>query len=265
MTRSATLRIALFAYVFFVLLAVLFVFLNYWGTRDTSLPILLIVVIGPALVLAYAIAALTASRSKWDWLAWSLLTLGLLAIGVYFTWLFWGDLHSDEDSLSTTIRNLALVIGGIIATVLAIWRSIVAERQADIAQQSSLNERYQRGAEMLGSDVLTVRLGGIYALQGLAEDHSEQYHVQVMRLFSTFVRTSPRQVDAGTEAGETPLASSSRTMNLLTRIVRSSGGGEGVEPTVVESPPAKQARPRCSGCHDSNWKAKQKQNQAGKD
>ena len=41
---------------------------------------------------------------------------------------------------------------------------------------------------MLGNSVLTVRMGGIYALQQLAEEHSGQYHVQVMRLFCTFVR-----------------------------------------------------------------------------
>ena len=60
--------------------------------------------------------------------------------------------------------------------------------QANIAQQSFLNERYQRGAEMLGSDVLAVRLGGIYALRHLAEEYPEQYHVQVMLLFCAFVR-----------------------------------------------------------------------------
>ena len=52
--------------------------------------------------------------------------------------------------------------------LLAVWRSIVAERQADTAQQSLLNERYQKGAEMLGNEVLSVRMGGIYALGRLA-------------------------------------------------------------------------------------------------
>ena len=33
------------------------------------------------------------------------------------------------------------------------------------------NKRYQESSEMLGSDVLAVRLAGIYALQRLAEDH----------------------------------------------------------------------------------------------
>ena len=41
---------------------------------------------------------------------------------------------------------------------------------------------------MLGSDVLSVRLGGIYALQRLAKERPEEYHVQIMRLFSAFAR-----------------------------------------------------------------------------
>ena len=97
------------------------------------------------------------------------------------------------ESRSSTFRNLVLGFGGIIAIGLAVWRLIVADRQskaaqdqAEISQRGLLNERYQRGAEMLGSPVLSVRLGGIYALQRLAEDEPEQYHVEIMRLFSAF-------------------------------------------------------------------------------
>ena len=50
------------------------------------------------------------------------------------------------------------------------------------------NERYQKGAEMLGNHVLAVRLGGIYALRRLAEEYPEQYHIQVMSLLCAFVR-----------------------------------------------------------------------------
>ena len=105
-------------------------------------------------------------------------------------------------SNSETLRNVGLLIGGGLAFVFAGWRAWVAERQAnatqtqaqmaqnqaDTAQKSLLNERYQRGAEMLGSEVLSTRLGGIYALEGLAEEHADQYHIQIMKLFCSFVR-----------------------------------------------------------------------------
>lgn len=80
------------------------------------------------------------------------------------------------------------MLGGIIALVFAVWRSIVAERQAASAEGSLLNERYQKGAEMLGSPTLSVRLGGIFALRSLAEEHPEQYHIQIMEIMCAFVR-----------------------------------------------------------------------------
>lgn len=106
----------------------------------------------------------------------------------------------DRESGSTTIRNLGLVIGGVIAAFLAVWRSKVAE-------QSLLNERYQQGAEMLGSEVLAVRLGGIYALERLAEEHPEQYHIQNMRLLCAFVRhpSGGQGVQGEQPTGETNL------------------------------------------------------------
>ena len=113
--------------------------------------------------------------------------------------MFWEWLSGGESG-STTIRNIALVAAGLIALPLAIWRGVVANRQANTAQQGLLNERYQRGAEMLGNEVLSVRLGGIYALQRLAEESPGQYHIQIMRLFCAFVRSPTR--DQSLESGQ---------------------------------------------------------------
>ena len=95
----------------------------------------------------------------------------------------------------SAIRDYGLLIAAAVAFPLGFWRSRVAERQADAAhrqvetaEHGLLNERYQQGAEMLGSDVLSVRLGGIYALQRLANDYPEHYHIETMRLFCAFVR-----------------------------------------------------------------------------
>ena len=95
------------------------------------------------------------------------------------------------ESGSTTVRNLGLLIAGLIALPLAIWRSWVAQRQADTAQHNLLNERYRQGAEMLDSEILSVRLGGIYALQRLAADNPKHYHIQIMQLLCAFVRHPP--------------------------------------------------------------------------
>ena len=128
---------------------------------------------------------------------------------VTFSIIFWEWLNGAESG-STTIRNIALVAAGLVALPLAIWRGIVAERQATTARQGLLNERYQKGAEMMGSDVLSVRLGGIYALQRLADDCPEQYQIQIMRLFSAFTRLPTKdqslvsgqvKIEAGTQLG----------------------------------------------------------------
>ncbi len=92
-------------------------------------------------------------------------------------------------------RNLIFVVTAAIGLPLAIWRSSIANRQSKAAQQQSetaqrslLNERYQKGAEMLGSEVLSARLGGIYALENLAKERAEDYHIQIIKLFCAFVR-----------------------------------------------------------------------------
>jgi len=145
-----------------------------------------------------------------EWLWWILSIVSVLLLGIGFSWWLWDELRQyPGESLSTTLRNLALIIGGIIALLLAVWRSRISERQslsshhqADTSQQGLLNERYERGAEMLGSEVLSVRMGGIYALQKLAEEHPGQYHVQIMKLLCAFVR-NPAGMDKapGTERG----------------------------------------------------------------
>ena len=152
-------------------------------------------------------------NSIWKWVVCNRLIVSLLAVlgalsGMVWWcgwdwlttvwWCSWRWLRTGSSNLesgSTTIRNVGLVIGGGIAIGLAYWRSIVADRQARASQQQAetsqrglLNERYQKGVDMLGSEDLSVRLGGIYELLDLAEDEPEQYHVKVKRKLCAFVR-----------------------------------------------------------------------------
>ena len=66
----------------------------------------------------------------------------------------------------------------------------IAAQQADTAVQSHLNDRYKTGTELLGDSVLSVRIGGIYILAKLADEHPE-YHIEVMKLFCFTVRFPP--------------------------------------------------------------------------
>ena len=141
-------------------------------------------------------------RPMRDTFWWISGVVATLAIYTGLSWYFWEDLHGDSDSLSTTVNKLSLVVGGIIAIELAVWRSIVGERQVETAQRSLLNERFQKGAEMLGSEDLSVRLGGIYALKHLAAEHPDQYHIQVMELLCAFVRHPTRDKSGSANLNE---------------------------------------------------------------
>ncbi|MBC6406385.1 MAG: pentapeptide repeat-containing protein [Rhodospirillales bacterium] len=57
---------------------------------------------------------------------------------------------------------------------------------------------------MLGSGTLTTRMGGIYALERLAQDHPKDYHAQIMNLLCAFARyrTEPEAASAADKTGE---------------------------------------------------------------
>ena len=136
---------------------------------------------------------------------WITLSVAVMVVEVLLVVVLWDWLAKDESG-SATIRNIGLVIAGSLAIPLAIWRAVVADRQAssaqhhtEIAQQGLLNERYQKAAEMLGSDVLSVRIGGIHTLRDLAMERPNQYHVRVMRLLCAFARNPAK---GGTDWGE---------------------------------------------------------------
>lgn len=74
-------------------------------------------------------------RSDGRW--WIALIVVTVATGVGLSWRFWEILHGEDDSLSTTISNLSFVLGGIVAIELALWRSLVGERQTEVAQKQA--------------------------------------------------------------------------------------------------------------------------------
>lgn len=61
------------------------------------------------------------------------------------------------------------------------------EQQRESAQALLISNQVSKGFEMLGSDKIEVRLGGIYALEGVMNT-SEQYHQPVLEALSAFVR-----------------------------------------------------------------------------
>ena len=110
----------------------------------------------------------------------------LVAVGVSFC--LWDWLSRGEPSVSSTIRNLFLSWGAPLATGLAVWRSIVAQKQVEAAQKTATahlganqatgrgqqQERMKNAIEHLGNASDSVRLGGAYELFHLAEDTEDR-------------------------------------------------------------------------------------------
>ena len=117
--------------------------------------------------------------------------------------MFWGELAVGWDwlrkdsleSRSTTIRNISLILAGLIGLPFLVWRAVTQDRQAATAQetlfdsrQARLNDQFQRAVDMLSSTDSRVRLAGIEGLKFLAASYAEHYHVKAMWQLCEFVR-----------------------------------------------------------------------------
>ncbi|MFI6513590.1 pentapeptide repeat-containing protein [Streptosporangium sp. NPDC050855] len=84
-----------------------------------------------------------------------------------------------------------VVIGGVVFTAQGLWytaQSLETSRQAQsIAEQGQITDRYTKAVEQLGSTKDDVRLGGIYALERLAND-SPRDKQTIYDVLTAFVR-----------------------------------------------------------------------------
>ena len=151
-----------------------------------------------------------------------MVALVTLCVGLWGSWSWVGPVWywlAKDDSGSTTIRNIGLVIAAVVALVLTVRRIGIADRQAAIAHQGLSYDRYQKGAEMLGSTVLAVRLGGIYALQQLATENPAQFLRQVVRQYYAFVRHPPESKGGEASGGKHKSEADSKTLREDVRAV----------------------------------------------
>ncbi len=109
----------------------------------------------------------------------------LVAGGVSF--FLWDFLHAGTSSPAVAIRNLVLIWGAPLAMGLAVWRSLVAQKQVEASQAGLLSARHQRAVEMLGHDLVSIRKGGIRALANLATEYfDEQSKREIQGLLSLY-------------------------------------------------------------------------------
>src|SRR5262249_15564311 len=102
------------------------------------------------------------------------------------------DLITAENNARVTI---AQTIGGllVILGIYATFRNMqIARENLRVAEEGKLTERFSKAVELLGSDKLDIRLGGIYTLERIAQD-SLKDHWTVMEVLTAFVREQSRK------------------------------------------------------------------------
>lgn len=126
------------------------------------------------------------------------------AFGIVISIMFWDSLRSEQESPSEAIRNLGIFFGGIIALVLAVWKNMIGQQEADISQkqveiaqekadierQNRLEDQFQKSAEMLTHSDEIVRINGIRSLVDMARDNPQEYMPKVSALISNVIQGS---------------------------------------------------------------------------
>ena len=121
-------------------------------------------------------------------------------LGVGFpTWYGWSALASG-DTPANVIRTAALIVGGIVTLVFALWRAVVAEgqadsaqRQADSARQELHHRRFQSASELLarrGLEGSSARIAGLHVFRYLVVD-APDLGLQVFEVVTSFIFQVP--------------------------------------------------------------------------
>ena len=94
-------------------------------------------------------------------------------------------------------KTLAYILGGLLAIIgiymahrriRALERQVqIGQEQLQVAQEGQITERFTRAIEQLGSDKMAIRLGGIYALERIANDSDKDYW-PIMETLTAYVR-----------------------------------------------------------------------------
>jgi uncharacterized protein YjbI with pentapeptide repeats len=117
-------------------------------------------------------------------------------------------------------RTLAQGIAGfvlLLALYFTFRRTAALERTVEVAQAGQITERFTRAIDQLGATndtgnkQLEIRLGGIYALEGIAKDSPERYFITIMEILTTYVReNAPSPARTGTSRADQAVSSTDR-------------------------------------------------------
>ncbi len=148
-----------------------------------------------------------------------IVALILLLLLAHFVFLL-TDFSRDEN-----IRDVGLALAAVIGFPVIVWRAVVHQRQADIAQENLTTDLINKAVEGLGAEKtvkrggdevtepnLEVRIGAIYQLERIARiqahlgtEQGAADHIRIMKILCAYVReNSNAQPPSESELGPWP-------------------------------------------------------------
>jgi hypothetical protein len=126
-------------------------------------------------------------------------------------------------------RTLAYIMGGLLA-VIGIYmahrriRALesqvqIGQEQLQVAQEGQITERFTRAIEQLGSAEMAIRLGGIYALERIANDSDKDYW-PIIETLTAYVRENAPWGEPTSEAAATAPKPATDIQAILTVLGR---------------------------------------------
>ena len=138
------------------------------------------------------------------WFYW--MVAGVVLIGTIVWLSCWGTQVSQDwatlqqnptdaskKKFDASLEVVKAIVGGI-GTVATIIGGFFVFRNVQLTQTRLTTERFSKAVEQLGSDKIEVRLGGIYALERIAQD-SDRDHWTIMEVLTSFIQEkSPARI-----------------------------------------------------------------------
>jgi uncharacterized protein YjbI with pentapeptide repeats len=176
------------------------------------------------------------------WIRIGLAVLAALMLAIAMWWLWWRLPKREAARLALKIRDakaradvednyrktVGQALGGIAVLLGAGSAYLQFSQQQRAAHDLLISNQVAKGFELLGNkdkDALVLRLGGIYALEGVMNG-SEQYHQPVLEALCAFVREGAK-LPAGPATSEQPMGNKKPSTDIqaaLTVIGRRSVG-----------------------------------------
>jgi hypothetical protein len=99
-------------------------------------------------------------------------------------------LKAENDIRTTLLQGLGALV--VLAGAVTTWQQLLAtlernRKELSLSQEGQITERFTRAIDQLGSQTLDLRLGGIYALERIAND-SPRDRGPIMEVLTAFVR-----------------------------------------------------------------------------